>query len=124
MMNSFINGATRIYVLCGATDFRKQIQGLGTLVTRKFNLDPFNDDCVFLFCNKKRNSLKVLRYDRNGFILASKTLLDGMKFQWPSNKEDVRLINKKQVEWLLDGLSIEQVKAHHNVKINDKSTCY
>ncbi len=79
MMQSFINGATRIYLACGATDFRKQINGLSALVTMKFDLDPFNDDCVFLFCNKKRTSLKVLRYDKNGFILASKTLLDGMK---------------------------------------------
>ena len=124
MMQSFINGATRIYLACGATGFRKQINGLSALVTMKFNLDPFNDDCVFLFCNKKRNSLKVLRYDKNGFILASKTLLDGMKFQWPSNKEDIRQINQKQLEWLLDGLDIEQVKAHHNVKITGKNVCF
>ena len=90
----------------------------------KFNLDPFNDDCVFYSVIKKRNSLKVLRYDKNGFILANKTLLDGMKFQWPSHEKDVRLLDKKQVEWLLDGLSIEQIKAHHIVKVNGKNSCF
>ena len=124
MMHSFINGATRIYLACGATDFRKQIPGLSSLVSMKFDLDPFNDDCVFLFCNKRKNALKVLRYDKTGFILASKTLLDGMKFQWPARKEDVREIDRRQVEWLLDGLSIEQVKAHHDVKINEKNVCF
>ena len=124
MMHSFINRATRIYLATGATDFRKQITGLNTLVTTRFELDPYRDDCVFIFCNKKRNSLKVLRYDKNGFILATKTLLDDMKFQWPSQKEDVREIDRKQVEWLLDGLSIEQVKAHHDVKIRGEDTCF
>ena len=118
MMRSFINSATRIFLACGATDFRKQITGLSTLVSTKFDLDPYRDDCVFLFCNKKRNSIKVLRYDRNGFVLAGKTLLDGMKFQWPSRREDVLKIDKKQVEWLLDGLSIEQSKAHHPDRSN------
>lgn len=124
MMRSFINSATRIFLACGATDFRKQITGLSTLVSTKFDLDPYRDDCVFLFCNKKRNSIKVLRYDRNGFVLAGKTLLDGMKFQWPSKKEDVMKIDKKQVEWLLDGLSIEQSKAHHPVKADRSNVCF
>jgi transposase len=124
MMRSFINRATRIYLACGATDFRKQITGLTSLVSMKFELDPFQDDCVFLFCNKKKTSIKVLRYDKNGFILATKTLLDGMKFQWPSRQEDIRQIDRKQVEWLLDGLAIEQVKAHHEVKITKNNTCF
>ena len=124
MMRSFINGATHIYLACGATDFRKQIPGLSALVSMKFNLDPFHDDCVFIFCNKKKTAIKVLRYDKNGFILASKVLLDKMKFQWPSKKEDLRQIDRKQVEWLLDGLSIDQVKAHHEVTFKEQNICF
>ncbi|WP_353050533.1 IS66 family insertion sequence element accessory protein TnpB [Bacteroides acidifaciens] len=45
---------------------------------------------MLLFCNLKRNGIKVLRYDSNGFILASKKLLDGMKFQWPKTPEGVK----------------------------------
>jgi hypothetical protein len=47
-----------------------------------------------------------------------------MKFQWPSRQEDIRQIDRKQVEWLLDGLAIEQVKAHHEVKITKNNTCF
>lgn len=124
MMRSFIDGAEHIYLALGATDFRKQIPGLSAVVSLQFRLDPYQDSCVFIFCNKKKNAIKVLRYDRNGFILASKKLLDGMKFQWPSRQEDVREIDSRQLEWLLDGLSIEQKKAHHRVAIKKEDVCY
>ena len=124
MMKQLITSSTHIYLACGATDFRKQLEGLSALVTVKFELDPFQEDCVFLFCNKKRNAIKVLRYDRNGFILAQKKLLDEMKFQWPSKQEEVKLITKQQVEWLLEGLEIEQKKAHHSVAMSRKTFCY
>jgi transposase len=35
-----------------------------------------------------------------------------MKFQWPKNEGEVRDITKRQMEWLLDGLQIDQKKAH------------
>lgn len=79
---------------------------------------------VFIFCNRKRDSIKVLRYDQNGFILATKKLLDDMKFQWPRTPDEVKEISFQQVEWLLQGLEIEQKKAHHQVKINHKNSCF
>lgn len=60
MMRRFIDGAEHIYLACGATDFRKQIPGLSTLVRSRFHLDPFQGSSVFIFCNKKRDALKVL----------------------------------------------------------------
>lgn len=35
-----------------------------------------------------------------------------MKFQWPKSQEEVRTITKRQLEWLSEGLQIEQKKAH------------
>ena len=48
------------------------IPGLVAVVTLSFKLDPYNGDYVFIFCNRKRDSIKVLRYDQNGFILQPK----------------------------------------------------
>ncbi len=81
MMCSFVTNATHIYLPCVVMHTRKQMEGLSALVTMKFHLDPYQDDCVFLFYNKLKTTLRVLCYDKNGFILASKKLLDGMKFQ-------------------------------------------
>ena len=48
------------------------IPGLVAVVTLSFKLDPYNGDYVFIFCNRKRDSRKVLRSDQNGFILQPK----------------------------------------------------
>ncbi|WP_333791866.1 IS66 family insertion sequence element accessory protein TnpB [Muricomes intestini] len=124
MMDLFVKDARHIYLACGATDFRKQSAGLAAIVNMQFELDPFINEYVFLFCNRKRNAIKVLRYDSNGFILANKKLLDGMKFQWPKDPSEVKEISYQQVQWLLQGLEIEQKRALHPVKMDAKSTCF
>ena len=48
MMKRIAEGASRIFLACGSTDFRKQIPGLVAMVTLNFKLDPYNDDYVFI----------------------------------------------------------------------------
>ncbi len=124
MLNRLAKDTSCIYLAIGSTDFRKQIQGLVSLVQMQFGEDPFMETSIFLFCNKKRDSVKVLRYDRNGFILAQKKLLDKMKFQWPKDNDAVKQITNKQLDWLLEGLSIEQKKAHREVKLHINNSCF
>ena len=124
MLKSFAGDAEHIILATGATDFRKQITSLSSKVTMQYHMDPFADGYVFIFCNRRRNAIKVLRYDKNGFVLATKKLLDGMKFQWPRNKDEVKEITKQQLEWLLDGLEIEQKHAHHSVDLSSENTCF
>lgn len=59
MMKRIAEGATRIFLACGTTDFRKQIPGLVAAVTLSFKLDPYNGDYVFIFCNRKRDSIQA-----------------------------------------------------------------
>lgn len=112
MMRHIADGATHIYLALGSTDFRKQQNGLSSLVSLKFKLDPYSGTSVFLFCNKRHSSLRALRWDGNGFILVTKFLSNDMKFQWPKTEGEVRDITKRQMEWLLDGLQVDQKKAH------------
>jgi len=114
MMKHISDGADHIYLALGATDFRNQQNGLASLVALKFKLDPHSGASVFLFCNKRHNTLRALRWDGNGFILVTKSLTDEMKFQWPKNQGEVRDITKRELEWLLQGLQIDQKKAHPN----------
>lgn len=111
-MQHIADGADHIFVALGATDFRKQQSGLVSLVALKFKLNPHSGSSVFLFCNKRHNSLRALRWDGNGFILVTKSLSEEMKFQWPKNQGEVRDITRRQLEWLLQGLQIDQKKAH------------
>ena len=72
----------RIYLACGATDMRKQINGLAAMVEGSFKLDPF-DAAIFVFCNRQRDRLKILEWDGDGFWLYFKRLEKG-RFRWPA----------------------------------------
>lgn len=63
----------KVYLAMGNTDMRKSINGLSILVSENLELDPFSGH-LFAFCNKKRNMLKILYWDRNGFCLWHKRL--------------------------------------------------
>ena len=69
----------------------------------------------FLFCNKRHTSLWALRWDRNGFILVTKSLSDDMKFQWPKNEGEVRDITKRQNENKKLQDKVDMLE--HNVKL-------
>ena len=58
----------RVYLALGTTDMRKSIQGLSTIVELELERALFNGD-LFVFCNGRRNLVKILYYDRNGFCL-------------------------------------------------------
>ena len=100
-----------VYLARGSTDLRKSIDGLAVLVKEEFDLDPFSSN-LFVFCNKQRDKLKILYWDQNGFWLYYRRLERG-KFHWPSGYSSGPLkITRRQLRWLLDGLSLEQKQAH------------
>ena len=101
----------QVYLACGSTDLRKSIDGLAVLVKESFHLDPFSP-CLFVFCNRKRDKLKILQWDHNGFWLYYRRLEKG-RFRWPSNPGDGAMaVTRRELRWLLDGLSLKQRKAH------------
>jgi len=100
----------QVYLACGSTDLRRSIDGLAVLVQEGFQLDPF-DSCLFAFCNKKRDKLKILQWDHNGFLLYYRRLERG-KFDWPDQKNSTVSISYREFRLLLDGLSLEQHRAH------------
>src|SRR5690625_4749468 len=51
----------QVYLARGATDLRKSIDGLALIVKECFSLDPFSP-CLFVFCNRKRDKLKILEW--------------------------------------------------------------
>ncbi len=104
----------RVYLACGDTDLRKSIDGLAVLVKEGFQLDPFSP-CLFVFCNRKRDKLKILHWEHNGFWLYYRRLERG-KFQWPQNDgADVTAVSRRELRWLLDGLPLYQRQAHQQV---------
>ncbi len=101
--------AENIYIVCGHTDMRKSIDGLAAIVQQQYKLDLFSSS-AFLFCGRRRDRLKVLLWEADGFLLLYKRLEDG-KFNWPKSEQEVRSLTREQYIWLMQGLSIEQPKA-------------
>jgi transposase len=96
----------RVYLACGQTDMRKSINGLAELVEGRFNLDPF-DSALFVFCNKKRDRLKILEWDEDGFWLHFKRLEKG-HFKWPAPGADSTMIlTGEELTYLLSGTRVE-----------------
>jgi transposase len=109
-----ISSVQKVYLACGSTDLRKSIDGLAVLVKEEFKLDPFST-CLFVFCNRARDKIKILQWEHNGFWLYYRRLERG-KFKWPADSSESMSITYRELRWLLDGLPINQKQAHAEVK--------
>ncbi|MGE4169076.1 MAG: IS66 family insertion sequence element accessory protein TnpB [Candidatus Babeliales bacterium] len=90
----------RIFIALEDIDFRKGIDGLAAACRQKLEQDPFSG-VLFLFRNRKRNTLKILIYDGQGFWLCTKRLSKG-KFQWwPEQKQPFTCIESSELQTLL-----------------------
>lgn len=105
------NDIASIYLVHGATDLRKGIDGYASIIQDNCKLDPFTDS-LFLFMNRQHNKLKCLYWDGHGFWLLYKRLEAGT-FRWlKANENDTQLaITHQQLNWLLEGLDIVQKRA-------------
>jgi transposase len=102
--------ASQVYLACGSTDMRKSIDGLAAIVQEQFALSPFST-AWFVFCNRRRDKLKILHWDHAGFWLYYRRLERGT-FQWPAGGSSPLSLTQRELRWLLDGLSPEQRQAH------------
>ena len=102
-----------VYIALGYTDLRRGIDGLAAVVQESFALDPFTNT-LFLFCGRRKGRIKGLLWEGNGFLLLYKRLETG-SFQWPRTGEEARQLTPQQYRWLMEGLSIDQPKAHRPI---------
>ena len=94
-----------IYLYLGNVDFRKSINGLIVVVEQQIALNPFRD-ALFVFCNKKRDKLKILYWDKTGFALWYKRL-EKHRFKWPTDAElSYMHLSEQQLQWLLSGYDV------------------
>lgn len=93
---------TPIWFYTEAIDFRKQIDGLVILIADALDKSPGSGE-LFIFRNRRRNKLKCLWYDLNGFWLCYKRLEKG-RFIFPTNQVGAIELTQDQLNWLLSGL--------------------
>src|SRR5438105_5206934 len=79
------------------------------LVEQSLGLDPFAAS-VYVFGNRRRNRVKILGWERNGFWLLLKRL-EKDRFIWPLEAA-VPTLTGEQLHWLLEGIDIGVVQRH------------
>jgi transposase len=101
--------SVRIYLAPEPVDLRRGHDGLSALVRSLWQMDPFVGH-LFCFLGKRCNRIKLLFWDRGGFVIYYKRLERG-RFRLPRVAPDSRSIqlDPTQLSMLLDGIAIERV---------------
>lgn len=105
-----ISQVDSIFIVCGRTDMRKQIDGLCAIIEDKLHMGQ-EDNALFLFCGRRQDRIKAILYEKDGIVLLYKRLSIEGRFRWPRNQDEVKQLTWQQFDWLMSGLEIEQPKA-------------
>ncbi|GAA0479319.1 IS66 family insertion sequence element accessory protein TnpB [Alkalibacterium sp. m-11] len=95
-----------VFLACGITDLRKNIDGLSTIVQTQFNLDPF-EKALFVFCNRQMDKIKILHFDEGFWLYYHR--LERNKFKWPMSKEEALKVSVEELRWLLKGYEVRTI---------------
>jgi len=100
----------KILLCTDPVDMRKAIDGLTLQISEYLEMDP-QSEYLFIFGNKTRNKVKMIYWDRNGFVLIYKRLEKG-RFKIPKNLSNNKLLlTEEELNWFLSGLEFHQIKA-------------
>lgn len=99
----------KVYLHREAVDGRKNINGLALLVEQALGLDLFAP-ALFVFGNRRRDRIRILFWDRNGFWLMTKRL-ETDRLTWPT-EADVVALSVEQLHWLLAGIDLSAMRPH------------
>lgn len=103
--------ATRVFLALGPTDMRKGFEGLSDRVRHQLQEDPFAGH-LFVFCNRRRNRLKILYADSSGLWICSKKLHKGA-FSWPAAEPGAGpkvTLSAETLALLLGGIELERTR--------------
>lgn len=108
-MKMFVD-APAIWLYPGHVDFRKSVNGLSLIIEQGAVHSPF-DDALFVFCNRTRDKVKALYWDKTGFCLWYKRLEKDF-FRWPKVGQQAMPLTEEQWRWLLAGVDLAKIRPH------------
>lgn len=102
-----VKNEQRILTYSNYVDMRKSFDGLVALTRNILKENVFSGD-LYIFHNRRGNIVKILSWDRTGFVLYSKRLEQG-KFKINSNSEK-NILTEQQLFLMLDGINLGRKK--------------
>lgn len=103
-----VGGATKIYLATGGTDLRRGYRGLYAQIKSQLGQEPLSGD-LYVFCNQRRESVKIFYCDGSGLCVFGKRLQKGT-FRWPGVGERSVVLTATQLHLLLAGIDLERAK--------------
>lgn len=98
----------RVFLCTAATDMRKSFDGLHGLVVEVLRQDPLSGDW-FVFLNRRRDRIKILAWEQDGFSIWYKRLEAGT-FAVPGHDGDSLALTAAQFALLLSGVDLRQTR--------------
>jgi transposase len=101
--------SVRVYLCTVPCDMRRSFDGLHALVTNALQLDAFAGH-LFVFSNRRRDRVKILYWDRDGFAVWAKRLEEGTYALPFSEDGGRREISAQELGTILSGIDLSQAK--------------
>ena len=110
--------SVRVYLATSPCDMRRSFDGLRALVSAVMQLDAFAGH-LFVFANRRRDRVKILYWDRDGFAVWSKRLEEGTYAMPFLDSEEVRReITAQELGALLSGIDLSQAERRTRYRRN------
>jgi transposase len=109
----------RYYLYSGITDIRKSFDGLSGLLINEMKGQLLSGD-VFIFLNRRRNMVKLLVWDRSGFVIYYKRLEKGT-FEIPLSEGASAQIEWSQLIMILEGIQLKSVNRRLRYAVPEKT---
>jgi len=111
--------SVRVYLCLSPCDMRKSFDSLHALVRDHLQLDPFAGH-LFVFASRRRDRVKILYWDRDGFAIWSKRLEEGTyAVSFGDGEGNRREITAQELGAILSGIDLEQAarrQRYHRAK--------
>lgn len=102
--------SVRVYLCTSPCDMRRSFDGLHALVIERLDLDPFAGH-LFVFGNRRRDRVKILYWDRDGFAIWAKRLEEGSyALPFAADEQRRREITVSELGALLSGIDLSQAR--------------
>ena len=100
---------TGIFLATAPTDLRKAYDGLAVLVRQSLGQDPLSGS-LYVFCNRRRDRIKILFWEPGGYWLCARRLEEGT-FRWPQKEGACACYRREELLLLLGGIDLQQTQA-------------
>ena len=110
--------SVKVFLYCPAADLRRGFDGLAAIVHEAMGEDPLSGS-LYIFLNRRRNRIKLLYWDVDGYAIWMKRLERG-SFELPRSADSDSVgvkITASQLSLILEGIELESVRRRKRYRL-------